>query len=149
MSAPDDWENEWENADPANKPAAKPAPADVPMPAGHPSVPTDGTAALCPYLLRGGGGGGESDAPLSNGGKVPRRIYWITLLDMLGVGLVIPIIPAYAKSLGASALSIHLPLPLSCSLTLTCVLTLSPVFSHSHLRSHTPTCVLFCSDALL
>eukprot|EP00658_Telonema_sp_P-2_P037937 TRINITY_DN27271_c0_g1_i2.p1 TRINITY_DN27271_c0_g1~~TRINITY_DN27271_c0_g1_i2.p1 ORF type:complete len:471 (-),score=84.38 TRINITY_DN27271_c0_g1_i2:150-1562(-) len=115
MCIRDSWESEWENADPTNKTAgngvpipAKPQPSDngVSMPAGHPSVPTDGSAALCPYLLRGAGG--ESDAPLSNGGRVPRGIYLVTLLDMLGVGLVIPIIPAYAKSLGATPSAIGL-----------------------------------------
>ena len=71
----------------------------------HPAVP-EGSAALCPYLLRGAGS--ESPHVLSNGGVVPKAIYVVTLIDMIGVGLVIPLIPAFAKRLGASPTAVGL-----------------------------------------
>lgn len=46
--------------------------------------------------------------PVSNGGVVPWSLYVVTLLDMIGVGLVIPLIPAYAKGLGASPSTVGL-----------------------------------------
>ena len=67
-----------------------------PVPEGHPDVDSLGEGSeLCPYLRRTSGGA-LNHTP-ANGGVVPGLVTVAVLLDMLGVAIVIPLLPTYAK----------------------------------------------------
>ena len=66
------------------------------VPEGHPDVNSLGDGSeLCPYLRRTSGTG-VNHTP-ANGGVVPGLVTVAVLLDMLGVAIVIPLLPTYAK----------------------------------------------------
>ena len=71
------------------------------MPNNHPDVP-DADASSCPWLSANPGET-ESKYPPSNGGVVPWSIYAVVILDVAAVGLVIPLLSLFAKTLGGGA----------------------------------------------
>jgi MFS family permease len=73
------------------------------LPDGHPADLDAADRSLCPWLTANPG---ESAAPTrepSNGGAVPRSLLVAVTLDMIGVGLIIPLMSVFAKELGAGA----------------------------------------------
>ena len=75
------------------------------VPANHPKVEIpddeDEAVANCPYLTSQAGATQRLASVASNGGKVPRALWWVVFLDIFAVGLVIPLLPRYARELGA------------------------------------------------
>jgi hypothetical protein len=71
------------------------------MPEHHPDV-GDANANSCPWLSSNPA---EEDSkyPPSNGGVVPYSIYAVVILDVAAVGLVIPLLSLFAKTLGGGA----------------------------------------------
>jgi len=69
-----------------------------PTPEGHPEVDPDNLSdgsELCPYLRRTPGSGANHTP--ANGGVMPSVVTVAVLMDMLGVAVVIPLLPSYAK----------------------------------------------------
>ena len=69
-------------------------------PAGHPDV--GDSAEPCPFLTPQDRNA-NANIPPANGGKVPRALSAIVFLDILAVGLVIPLLSNFAKDLGGGA----------------------------------------------
>ena len=83
--------------------AAPSTPSDADLPENHPDV-ADADFANCPYLTASSGATARLGTEVSNDGVVPRALWWCVLLDIMGVGLVIPLLPSYARDLGAGPL---------------------------------------------
>ena len=62
------------------------------------------TADACPYLASQPGDPKWRSVAPANGGRVPRALLPVLFLDMLAVGLVIPLLSLYAKGVGGSKL---------------------------------------------
>ena len=65
-------------------------------------VPIGLSSAACTFLNPRGGRGGELKAELtpSLGGRVPAALFVAVILDVLAVGLVVPLLAAYSRELG-------------------------------------------------
>jgi MFS family permease len=70
------------------------------VPAGHPNVAD--TSEPCPFLTPRDRDA-NSKIPPANNGRVPRALSVIVFLDILAVGLVIPLLSKFAKDLGGGA----------------------------------------------
>ena len=81
------------------------SPQEIPVPpANHPGVESWMTADACPYLASQPGDPKWRSVAPANGGRVPRALLPVLFLDMLAVGLVIPLLSLYAKGVGGSKL---------------------------------------------
>ena len=65
-------------------------------------VPMGATAAACTFLNPRGAQGGALRPELapSLGGRVPRALFAAVILDVMAVGLVVPLLAAYSRELG-------------------------------------------------
>ena len=81
--------------------ASPPSEAALQSPHGD-RVPMGLSSAACTFLNPRGGRGGELKAELtpSLGGRVPAALFVAVILDVLAVGLVVPLLAAYSRELG-------------------------------------------------
>ena len=63
-------------------------------------VPMGASAASCTFLNPRGSGAARPELAPSLGGRVPRALYAAVVLDVMAVGLVVPLLAAYSRELG-------------------------------------------------
>ena len=75
-------------------------------PADHPGIPEGMGVEACPYLASQPRETRWLSVAPANSGRVPRALFPVLFMDMLAVGLVIPLLSLYAKGVGGSKLFI-------------------------------------------